>query len=85
LDVFAALEVGGGMVFQSAKLPGAVSSLQSKRPFFQYQGRVGVALQVVAPFSLVAAARLGQLVVEKQDGIVDRLVGGLEFGLLFHL
>lgn len=85
LDVFAAIEAGGGVVFQSARQLDAVKSLQRKRPFFQYQGRVGAALQVVAPFSIIAAGRLGQLVVERQGGVVAPMVSGLELGLLIRL
>jgi len=43
------------------------------------------ALQVVAPFSIIAAGRLGQLVVERQGGVVAPMVSGLELGLLIRL
>jgi len=82
------LSVGFGWGWQSArdtKAAPSVASQEVSRPFFRYLGHIVAELRLWGPLRLAVSGDLGQVVIDKEDGVAAPMTGGLTAGFALQL
>lgn len=80
LRLTAGVDLSAGWAWQQGSR-GSAEAEELSGPLFEYSGRLGAQLRVIGPVRLGAWGHLGQVVVEKTEGLAAPVAGAISVGI----